>query len=217
MSDKRAQLIEMAGLRFGRLTVLARAANARGGAVRWECVCDCGGKAVSAGYNLRRGGARSCGCLQRETVRGYAHKAHAARTKHGHCPKSGASPEHATWAAMLGRCSSPTNKQYPNYGGRGITVCERWLVFENFLSDMGERPAGLSLDRKNNDGNYEPGNCRWATLVEQNNNTRANRRIVYRGQEMTVAQAIRAAELPTSPITIRRRLANGWPVERAFT
>ena len=104
------------------------------------------------------------------------------RTTHGHSRKRGedrtASPTYYIWAAMVARCTNPKNKDWRLYGGRGITVCERWLIFRNFLDDMGEKPDGLSIDRINNDGNYEPDNCRWATAVEQANNKRNSRKRV---------------------------------------
>ena len=92
--------------------------------------------------------------------------------KHGHCPVGYKSPEYLTWDGMLQRCTNPNAKAYKNYGGRGITVCSGWLKFENFLADMGRRPDGLTLDRIENEGNYEPGNCRWATRIEQSANSR---------------------------------------------
>lgn len=100
----------------------------------------------------------------------------ARRTKHGHTSARWASSTYYSWANMIQRCTNPKNHKYPNYGARGITVCERWLTFENFLADVGERPDGLTLDRKDNDGNYEPGNVRWATHKQQANNRRPRRK-----------------------------------------
>jgi len=114
------------------------------------------------GQNLRTGSAKSCGCLMRES------RARRART-HGMV----GTPIYYVWDAMIQRCTNPKHPSWANYGGRGITVCERWLKFENFLAGVGKRPReGLSIDRKNNDGHYEPGNVRWATRTEQNNNRR---------------------------------------------
>src|SRR3990167_2204749 len=104
---------------------------------------------------------------------------HKPRT-HGHTGLAGTSPTYQSWKAMLERCRRPLNASYKRYGGRGITICKRWLVFENFLADMGERPVGTSIDRLDNDGNYEPGNCRWATPVEQAANRRTARRQMIR-------------------------------------
>lgn len=145
------------GQRFGRLVVLEL--HGQGHNARWLCKCDCGKIAGLIGAKLRSGRVKSCGCAQHNG-------------KHGHARKNCESPTYISWTRMLSRCHDPNLDNYKHYGGRGITVCERWLSFENFLADMGERPANRSIDRINNDGNYEPGNCRWATSAEQHSNKR---------------------------------------------
>lgn len=159
------KLIDLRGKRFGRLTVrkIQRIPFAR--EVSWLCECDCGRTKVILGGSLRSGYTTSCGCLHKEI----ASRKHLI---HGHARKKLNSPIYGSWCGMISRCTNPRNKQWDNYGGRGITVCRRWYKFKNFLADMGEAPPGLSLDRINNDGNYEPGNCRWATAKQQANNRR---------------------------------------------
>jgi hypothetical protein len=164
-------LIDLTGQSFGRLTVLERAGISKGGRSQWLCVCQCDRESIVEGSNLRSGHTKSCGCWQTEVVRATGLK-NSDRLKHGHCAHHRPSSTYNSWLAMLQRCNWPKAMSYPRYGGRGITVCERWMKFENFLADMGERPPGTSIDRKDVDGNYEPGNCRWATRKEQ----RANRR-----------------------------------------
>lgn len=159
--------LDLSGQRFGRLTVVART-DRRPGAW-WRCVCDCGGEKVTRASLLRNGETQSCGCLQKERT------SEASKT-HGHAPRGKKGPTYVSWRNALARCNNPLWHAYHLYGGRGITICERWASsFANFLADMGERPPGHTLDRLDPDGNYEPGNCRWATPKQQAQNRRRAR------------------------------------------
>ncbi|WP_371027831.1 hypothetical protein [Paraburkholderia sp. RCC_158] len=118
------------------------------------------------------------------------------------------------WFHMRNRCGNPKHGAFENYGGRGITVCERWQVFENFFADMGEAPDGMSIERERNNEGYGPGNCKWATTTEQNRNKRSNIKLTHAGKTMTLKEW--AVELGLIDSTLRKRIANGWSVERAF-
>lgn len=191
--------VDLVGVRFGRLVVLERAANDRIYPV-WVCKCDCGSVKEVRSIYLRSGGVKSCGCLHRDF-----------RRTHG-ASETGL---YKLWSAMRQRCANPKNKRYADYGGRGITVCERWLDFSNFKSDMGEPPTpSHTLDRKDNDGNYDPENCHWATRLEQMNNMRRNRTITAFGETKTLTEWGR--EVRPHKVTISRRLAKGIPPEVAL-
>lgn len=160
---------DLTGQIFGRLTVAWPVGRNKSGNIYWLSFCSCGKQVISQANGLCSGATKSCGCLQRELV--------AERTsKHGHSRVGRKTRECNTWTLMKARCSNPNVPNYKFYGGRGIAVCERWQGehgFENFLSDMGPRPAGKSIDRyPNKNGNYEPNNCRWATQTEQCRNQR---------------------------------------------
>jgi hypothetical protein len=193
-------LKDLTGQRFGRLVVERREGSIDGQAA-WICKCDCGGTKRVRGYQLRSGKTASCGCLWLETI-----------TKHRLC----GTPEYNTWCHMISRCHDSENDSYENYGGRGIVVCDRWRYsFECFLADMGKRPPKTSLDRVDNSGNYEPGNCRWATRLEQNRNTRKNVRYTVNGETLHLAEWARRLNVRASVLS--DRLKRGWPPEKALT
>lgn len=164
------------GARFNRLTVLERDFD-KVRRVHWKCICDCGIHISAAACDVKSGHTKSCGCANQESRV-------INNTKHG----KNRTPTYVVWSNMLARCTNPNLRDYKNYGGRGITICDQWRTFEGFFADMGERPDGLTLERIDVDGNYDPANCKWATPKEQANNWRKSIRATYMGKSYTAMQ-----------------------------
>ena len=198
------------GKRYGRLTVVVLSHKTRYGC-QWLCKCDCGNVAVVGGVQLRNGQKRSCGCLEKERLRAFNEqmKANAKYEK--------PSKINHAWANMKYRCYNKNALEYSSYGGRGIRVCDEWMKFKPFEKWALENgyAEGLTLDRIDVDGNYEPSNCRWITMDEQMSNKRNNRYIEYNGNKYTVAALSRVLNMNDS--TLRERLNLGWSPEKATT
>lgn len=201
---------DLTGMVFTRLTVVGFVGR-RAGYTRWLCDCSCGNWVVVNGAALPNQNTRSCGCLQRDQIRRYC-----LETNFTH--RMSKSDEYRIWSAMKKRCHTPGMKAFAMYGGRGISVCPRWREsFENFYADMGPRPSKAhSIDRyPNKNGNYEPGNCRWATWKEQARNTRRSRIISFQGEDFPLVAWCERLGMPYG--ALQSRLDRGWTVERAFT
>lgn len=193
------KLIDIDGMKFGRLTVINRL---EGDSSKCKCVCECGTEKTFWVSAVRKGLTQSCGCIKRETD--------PHNKRHGMT----GTPTYKTWAHMLYRCTNPSSHSYKDYGGRGITVCERWLTFDNFFADMGVKPEGTSIDREDNDKGYYPGNCRWLDKTGQANNRRSSRIIAYNGCEFTMAELARKFDISLG--TLWFRLDAGWDIEKAL-
>jgi len=196
------RLIDRMGQRYERLVVTARAPNASDTDTnaRWFCRCDCGRAVTAYGQDLAKGKVKSCGCLNAERI-----------FKHG----KARSRVYGVWKDMRQRCENPKCHAYKNYGARGIKVDPSWADFDVFLADMGEPPEGYTIDRKDNNGPYSKSNCRWATMKDQQNNTRHNRMLTAFGKTMNVTQW--AAEVGIPYDRLHSRLRYGWEPERALT
>jgi len=203
------KLQDLTGKTFSRLFVVGLAGRNNSGTHLWECLCQCGATTSATRGNLKNGHTKSCGCLRMDV-------SFQINLKHGHAHKGERTPTYRSWDAMKDRCLRQECEAFKHYGGRGIKICERWLhSFENFLADMGECPPGLTIDRKNNDGNYEPDNCRWADRKTQANNNRRNRIMEFNGERLTASQW--ADKLGIRSRTILERINNGWGIEKTLT
>lgn len=198
------KILDQTGKVFGDLTVLGRDPNSR--YLRWLCQCVCGEILSATPSNIKnQRSCRRCGFKR------------SSRLRHGHGKVTARSPTYVSWMGMLRRCDCPKSIGWHNYGGAGVTVCERWKVFENFLTDMGERPGtNFSIDRyPNPSGNYERGNCRWATRSEQARNRRLTKRFSYKGENLTILEAMKATGTRNEYERILQRLKRGWDFESA--
>lgn len=188
-------LVDYTGKRFGKLIVMGQGYNSQGTLVR-VCLCDCGNTKETSLSQLQAGHTSSCGCLKYTANR------------------QGRTPAYRTWSNMVARCTKETREDYPYYGGRGITVCERWLCFANFLADMGQPDAGMTLDRKDTNLGYFPDNCEWTTRKSQTRNRRVTKRLVVEGISKPVAEWAEITGVPYSSII--GRMGKGLEGSRAL-
>lgn len=197
---------DLSGKKYGRLLVVEMAQQRSSSKkVMWVCKCDCGNEVTVIGSALKNGNTASCGCLHKEGVR-------KLFTTHGRSK----TVEYHIWQGMMKRCYKPYVYAYPHYGGRGIKVCSEWQDFENFYRDMGEKPEWAnSIDRINNDADYSPDNCRWATQKDQCRNKRNNHYLTLKGETKSAAEW--AEMLSINVNTIYTRINHlGWDTERAL-
>lgn len=193
--------VDISGKRFGRLVVL-HPCGSKGHSALWLCLCDCGMHTEVPGPQLRSGNTKSCGCYKKDVQE--IHGEHR-------------SPEYKVWSAMIDRTTNPNHEYFHHYGGRGIAVCDRWKTsLALFIEDMGRRPSkGYSLDRIDNNGHYEPENCRWANWKEQQRNRRNNRYLTYNGETRCMSDW--AEHLGIGKSVLHARLRKGWNVEKVLT
>ncbi len=193
------KFIDLTGQKFNLITVISRAGK-KGKHIMWHCLCECGGETTVYSTHLMQGNTGSCGCQI-----GY----------HGKHGMTGTT-EYGSWKKMKERCLKPDNPSFNDYGGRGITICERWVnSFENFFADMGYKPKDYSIERINNELGYNPENCKWATRAEQNANTRRNVYITHNGETLMIRDWSR--RLGGDDWLVGGRLAAGWDEIRAIT
>ncbi len=203
-TQQRRSFEDLTGNTYGRLRVVQYAGVNHRSESLWQVRCACGVEKIVSGPIVKGGGTISCGCQHREIVAALSlrHGKHETRT-------------YRIWAGAVQRCTNEKNKAYPAYGGAGIQIADRWRTFENVLADMGECPDGMSLDRfPNQRGNYEPGNCRWATRLQQARNTTANRLVTFNGETLCLAEW--AERSGVNYTTLCTRLHRGWDFARAI-
>lgn len=203
----------MTGLKFGRLTVVEESGRTDEGILIWRCICDCGNEVSISGKSLRQNNTRSCGCLQKDVARliGRNNKTHGAKSNKERTRL------YIIYINMKQRCLNPKNSAYKNYGGRGISICEDWResfeLFRDWALSNGYDET-LTIDRINNDGNYTPVNCRWATSFEQTNNRRTTRKETLNGITKSLSDWFK--EYGRSYNLVRRRLFMGWSLLQAL-
>lgn len=197
-TNKGRKYIDIIGIRSGKIVVIERAHKINK-QYHWKCICDCGKYLVTSGNRIRSGKTKSCGCI--------------TATQNG----ISASKMHTRWRTMISRCHNPKSISYKNYGARGIKVCNEWInSFDCFVNDMGKIPEGMTIDRIDGNGNYEPGNCRWVSMKEQSNNRRNNYLIKAFGQTLTLTQW--ANKIGMNWGVLRQRIErNHWSIEDALT
>lgn len=196
-----AYRLDLAGMVFGRWTVVGFSHKNERGEIYWSCTCSCGASKEVRGSELRAGTSQSCGCYHKEQVSSH---------------RMTGLPTFKSWESMKQRCTNPNAPGYPNWGGRGITVCDSWLhSFDTFLADMGPRPKGTTLGRLDNDKGYSPENCAWVTPREQQRNRRNTRRYVYNGNLTPLHVLAELSGLPEK--LIGDRITAGWTVEMAMS
>lgn len=199
-------LINLVGRKYNRLTVLSFVGRNKHKQRLYECRCDCGTTLTVVSGNLSEGCTHSCGCYRKEI-------SSENQKKHGECRRT---KEYSTWRGMRQRCNDPKNIGFKNYGGRGIKVCDRWNIYQNFIGDMGRAPSKKhSIDRIKNDMDYGPGNCKWATKLEQANNTRRNKMIEYNGEIKSLPDWCRSLNLNYRMVA-SRIYGYKWTIDRAF-
>ena len=196
-----AKFIDLTGQKFGKLTIVRRMENDKHNHARWLCQCDCGNEKVIMSSDIISGKTKSCGCIH--TIHGQGGK---KKTR-----------LYRIWTGMKTRCLNEKFRDYEDYGGRGITVCPEWMEFEPFCewAMANGYEDNLTLDRKDNNGNYCPENCRWETVKTQENNRRNNRLITHNGKTLTLSQW--AEETGINMRTIQYRLNHGWDVCKALS
>jgi len=198
------RLIDLTGQRFGRLIVLEKTIKRKNRNVVWKCLCDCGVIIFVRSDSLKSGITKSCGCFNKDRLKesNYKHGMHKTKI-------------YKIWQTMMQRCYNQNNSAYHNYGGRGIKVCKRWHDFNNFYADLGDPEVGYSLDRIDNNGDYTPENCRWATRKEQARNRRSNKFLKYNGKIICLSEALEENGVKHDVFYHRIRL--GWSIEKALT
>lgn len=200
------KFIDLTGQRFNKLFVMKLEKYIQGGKSTWLCRCDCGNEKIIIGYSLKNRNTRSCGCIKKE----------GNNLKHGYNRIGKKSRTYTIWQLMKTRCKNKNNKNYKDYGSRGIKVCDRWLKFENFLKDMGKCPSGHSIDRINNNDGYYKENCKWSIAKEQARNKRNNRLITYNNKIQCLSALAEEYNIPYQ-LLYRRICRDKWSAEKALT